>query len=165
MEFRPYRRKLDLLTQIARRAGSGPVDDAMRRSQVDDLVALLHADRGTIYLIDEESGDLRADVEVDGQPLHIRLKVGQGLAGWVAMAGIPLVINNVLTDDRFDARWDKKSGYQTETVLAAPMLDDERKVIGVVQALNSTRGEFDDEDRALIEAVASICSLAERAQR
>lgn len=163
MEFRPYRRKLEVLTRIAQRAGSGTVTDDIRRLQVSDFAQLLYADRGTLYLLDDHKNELWSKVVVDSFEMTIRVKVGQGLAGWVAMAGIPLVINDVLADDRFDGRWDKKSGYRTHTVLAAPMLDLGNRVIGVLQVLNSEKGAFDQGDQHLLEVVAAICSLAEQA--
>jgi len=154
------RRRLDALIDIARSAGKSGHRDA----QLDDLVAklseVLGADRSTLYLMDPATGELHSRITQGDDALEIRLKVGQGLAGWVAMTGIPLRINDVLKDDRFDARWDKASGYRTEKVLCVPLLDHAGKVIGVLQVLNK-RGGFDDEDLVFIEAVAAIFALVE----
>ena len=164
MELRPARRRLEALIEIARQARArGDADEGLVEL-VSATTAVLHADRSTLYLVDAESGELRSRV-VQGAPgMEISVKVGVGLAGWTAMTGIPLVINDVLTDDRFDGRWDQRSGYRTETVLAVPILGDEGAVIGVIQALNKPGG-FTDDDRDLLEAIAAITGLAvERAR-
>jgi len=154
------RNRLDSLIDIARNARKSGDRDA----QLDDLVAklseVLRADRSTLYRIDPATGELCSRVTQGDDALEIRLKVGQGLAGWVAMTGIPLRINDVLKDDRFDARWDKASGYRTETVLCAPLLDHAGTLIGVLQVLNKPRG-FDDDDLAFVEAVAAIFAMVE----
>ncbi|MCO4746341.1 MAG: GAF domain-containing protein [Proteobacteria bacterium] len=165
MELRPYRRKFEVLARIARTARTAVIADRWMRDIVADSISLLNADRGTLYWLDPENGELWSVIEADNSRFTIRLKVGQGLAGWVAMAGVPLLINDVLMDDRFDARWDKKSGYRTQTVLATPMLDADGQVIGVLQMLNSARGAFDEEDALLITAIAEVCALAELARR
>lgn len=164
MELRPYLNRFQALVGIAIEARRRGEDQAALENLVHEVTDVLRADRSTLYLVDEHSGELRSRV-VEGAPgLDIRIKVGKGLAGWVAMTGIPLRINDVLTDDRFDARWDRKSGYRTQNVLAVPILGEGRAVIGVMQSLNK-RGGFQDRDQALLEAVAAITGLAVEVSR
>ncbi|MCB9677624.1 MAG: GAF domain-containing protein [Alphaproteobacteria bacterium] len=153
-------KRLDALIELAKRARASGERDAGLGELVQKVVEVLGADRGTLYLIEPATGELCSHIVLGDSTLDIRLKVGQGLAGWVAMAGIPLRINDVLKDDRFDARWDKASGYRTETVLAVPLLDASKRVLGVLQILNK-RGGFDDYDLAFLEAVAGIFGLVE----
>lgn len=159
MEFHPYRRRFQALVDVARQARDRGDAQAGLVALTRGITEVLRADRSTLFLIDELTGELRSRV-VEGAPgLDIRVAVGTGLAGWVAMTGIPLRINDVLADDRFDSRWDQKSGYRTQNVVVVPLLGPNGKVIGVIQSLNK-RGGFTDEDEDLLTAVAAITALA-----
>ncbi|HEY8370877.1 MAG TPA: GAF domain-containing protein, partial [Thermodesulfobacteriota bacterium] len=59
----------------------------------------------------------------------ITLKVGEGVAGWVAANGEPLVIPDVSLDPRFSKRVDNLSGFRTESIICVPL-----KVRGVSSA-------------------------------
>lgn len=149
---------------IALEARARGEDQEALENLVQEVTRVLRADRSTLYLVDASTGELRSRV-VEGAPgLDIRVQVGVGLAGWVAMTGIPLRINDVLTDDRFDARWDRKSGYRTQNVVVVPILGEGGAVIGVFQALNKPGG-FQDRDQAMLEAVAAITGLAVEVSR
>ncbi len=131
------------------------------RAEIEALVQhvsrTLTAERSTLYRMVD--GQLRSQV-VEGAPgLDIRLAVGQGLAGWTAMAGLPLRIHDVLKDDRFDARWDQASGYVTDTVVCIPILSSDGQVARVLQSLNKPGG-FDDDDMLWLRGIAALCALS-----
>jgi signal transduction protein with GAF and PtsI domain len=147
-----HHERLQALVHAADTANEGHLE-----ALVQHVSRTLGAERSTLYrMID---GELRSQV-VEGAPgLDIHLAVGQGLAGWTAMAGVPLCINDPLKDDRFDARWDKASGYTTNTVVCMPVLDAEGQVMGVLQSLNK-RGGFDDDDLLWLRGIAALCALS-----
>lgn len=158
--LQPYKYKLEAVLEILRLANK-PNTEAQLRAILDKTIALLGADRGTLYAVDGERGELHSTILLDGgKTLEIRLKIGKGLAGWVAMAGVPLVINDVLQDDRFDARWDRRSGYRTHTMLAVPLRNPRNKITGVIQLLNKPKG-FDDLDQRILESIAAVCAIAQ----
>ncbi len=154
MELRPYKRKLEGLAALI--ANIQPSSDWAHI--VGETVQLIGADRGTLYQVSADGSELSSTVVNGDAQLDISLDVGKGLAGWVAMAGVPLVINDVLKDDRFDARWDRTSGYTTSTVLAVPVSVDGR-ILGVLQLLNKEDG-FGTTDRLMLEAIAHAVGLA-----
>jgi GAF domain-containing protein len=152
------RRRLHALYEVLRTADAAMGPEALEQAVIGPIAAALQADRATLYRLDARDGRLHSTVLTGDATLEIRLDVGQGLAGWVAMTSRPLRINDVLKDDRFDGRWDARSGYRTRTVLAVPLLRRGR-LDGVLQVLNSARGRFDDEDQALLEAIALAVGL------
>jgi signal transduction histidine kinase len=124
------------------------------------LTEALEADRATLYLLDEGQDELVSRVAQGPGVRSIRLKVGQGLAGYVASTGKPLHVRDAYKDPRFKAEWDMISGYRTRSILAAPMKNHLGKTIGVVQVLNKKRGDFTDDDADILAALATQAAVS-----
>jgi len=120
--------------------------------------ALMDADRASLWLFDEQSGELWTKVAQDagGEPVEIRIAKGSGIAGAVAASGEPLNISDVYDDPRFDPSADRKTGYRTRGVLCTPLFDDGGRVFGVAQVLNKAGGSqpFDAADLKRFQAFA-----------
>lgn len=131
------------------------LSDPVRRS--------LDVESLSIGLIEPTSGDIIFVTQLMG-PLFqnmapIRLKAGQGIAGWVADRGEPVIVNNVYTDQRFHAQVDRDSGFQTHSILAVPLVV-ENRVIGIVEAINKLHGHFTDHDLRLLRMVSAPLAVA-----
>lgn len=68
---------------------------------------------------------------------EIRLKIGEGLAGYVAQSGEIINIKDAQKDKRFNPQYDMTSGYVTNSVLCFPIKNQDGKTAGVLQLLNS----------------------------
>jgi signal transduction histidine kinase len=124
------------------------------------LTEALEADRATLYLLDETSEELVSRIAQGPGVRSIRIKAGQGLAGYVARTGRPLHVRDAYEDPRFNAEWDMLSGYRTRSILAAPMRNHLGKTIGVVQVLNKKRGDFTDDDADILAALATQAAVS-----
>lgn len=125
---------------------------------------IMEAEASTLLLYEESSHDLVFKVALGeaGKELQekYRVKVGQGIAGWVAEHRASVYINDVYKDDRFDPNFDKMTGFLTKSILCAPLLF-KGKLVGVIQAINPiNRPVFTDDDVVLINAFATQCALA-----
>lgn len=89
----------------------------------------------------------------------LRLKAGQGIAGWVADNRQPVIINDVYSDKRFYANVDRQSGFQTHSMICIPLQVEER-MIGVLQAINKQNGDFNDNDLRLLQAIGGPLAAA-----
>lgn len=129
---------------------------------VDKLVETIDAERGTLYLVDEEKGELFSRVlqEEVGILQEIRLQVGEGIAGHVAATGQVLNVQRAHNDPRFLRAFDETTGYHTHTVLTAPMRNPQGKIIGVVQLLNKRGGPFTSRDERLLTAMAAQAAIS-----
>jgi signal transduction histidine kinase/putative methionine-R-sulfoxide reductase with GAF domain len=119
------------------------------------------AERASLYLLDEKTRELYFDVAL-GLPDDVqkmRFKIGEGIAGTCAQEGRSLIINDVASDPRHARKVDNKSGFETRALLTCPMVI-KGKVIGVVQAINKTDGDFVDADKNNFEAFASQAAIA-----
>jgi sigma-B regulation protein RsbU (phosphoserine phosphatase) len=129
---------------------------------INELVEAIDAERGTLYLIDEDKGELfsRVLLEDTGSLKEIRLKVGEGIAGQVAATGEVLNIQHAYDDPRFMRSFDQLTGYRSRTILAAPMHNLQQKIIGVVQLLNKKGGPFTPRDERLLTAMAAQAAIS-----
>jgi adenylate cyclase len=132
---------------------------------LNKLVLTINAERGTIYLVDEERGELWSKVVLDdvGPLPEIRVKIGDGIAGHVAQSAEILNIEDAYSDPRFNQSFDQVTGFTTRSILTAPMFNPQQRVIGVVQLLNKKGGPFTGRDERL-RAVISAGNPAKSAQ-
>ncbi|MCB9549404.1 MAG: sigma-54-dependent Fis family transcriptional regulator [Myxococcales bacterium] len=128
------------------------------RRIVDEVVARLDADRGTLYLMDHARDELVSRVAHLPELAEIRLKLGEGVAGWVARTGEAVTVPDGAHDARFNPAVDVLTGYQTRTLLAAPVRADDGTVMGVVQVLNKRSGLFDEADAERLLALGAEIS-------
>ena len=131
-----------------------------------EVTRLMHAERSTFYIVDEERGELWSQIAQKAEILEIRLKIGTGIAGYVAKTGEIINIEDAYNDDRFDPSTDKKTGYHTRSILCIPIFEplkneaDTPAIIGVLQVLNRIDGVFDKEDEELLASMASQVAIA-----
>ncbi len=121
------------------------------------------AEKGTIYLLDDETGEMVSRVLRGSYIEEIRLPPGKGLAGAAAAAGNTLNIADAYSDSRFNPEIDRITGSHTDAILTAPMHDPDRKIVGVIQLLNKNGGDvFTSEDEEFIRAMGIHASIAIR---
>jgi PAS domain S-box-containing protein len=116
-------------------------------------VGLIEQPSGDIIFVDILMGDLFKDMPA------IRLKKGQGIAGWVSENRQPVIINDVYTDQRFYSRIDRQSGFQTHNMICISLQIEDR-VIGVLQAINKQNGDFNENDLRLLQAIGGPLAAA-----
>lgn len=152
--------KTRALADISAALGSTLDLDELLALVASKITEVIDADRSTIYLLDDDGQHLVSRVAEGQGSSEIRLKVGEGLAGWVARTGEKLNIEDAYQDVRFDAEWDRRTGYRTRTTLCVPMKNRHGRTLGVVQVLNKRRGTFTEDDEALLTALATQAGVS-----
>ncbi|MDH5507720.1 MAG: GAF domain-containing protein [Anaerolineae bacterium] len=168
--------------QQAVRALIGLQDNLDRITSETDIYSLIHrilassiaavgSENGSLMLLDEESNEL-VFVDVIGatrdELIHHRLKAGIGIAGWVVTNRTPKLVEDVRRDPHFSSSVDRKTGFQTSSLICLPLLDGER-VLGALEVVNTISGRpFTESDKDIMLLVARLASMAlvtaERAQ-
>ena len=124
---------------------------------------VVHTEAGSLLLMDQATGELYFDValgEKGGALQQIRLKRGEGIAGWVAENKKPAVVNDVSCDPRWTQKGDNTSKFKTRAILAVPMLMKD-KLIGVMEAINRADGApFSEIDVRMLETFAAQAAIA-----
>jgi len=137
------------------------IDDILRNI-VTVACDLTSADRGTLYFVDKEKSELWSKIAMGSEFREIKLKIGEGIAGWVAKSGEIINLENVREDPRFNASFDKSSGYETKNMICFPIKNTDNEVVGVIQLLNSANGKFRKIDEEFLKALSIHISLAFR---
>lgn len=169
VEVRIARLQRELVREQAKTRALSDISAALGSTlDLDELLALvasritevIDAERSTIYLLDDDGEHLLSRVAEGQGQQEIELKVGEGLAGWVAKTGEKLNIKDAYQDLRFDAEWDRRTGYRTRSTLCVPMKNRHGRTLGVVQVLNKRAGTFTPEDEALLTALAAQAAVS-----
>lgn len=121
----------------------------VRKLAIEAVTNLLDADVGSLLLVDHKTRDLFFEValgEKEEQVKQMRLKWGEGIAGWVAANDEPALINDVQNDPRYFRRAQTITSFITRNMVCVPIRS-KGLVIGVLQAINKKGGGlFSEED-------------------
>ena len=134
--------------------------DSALETLVNITTKTIGAERGTIFLNDEKSGELYSRVAQGNFMREIRLMNTRGVAGWVFTNEQGAIILDAYKDDRFDKSVDMRTGYRTKNILCTPLRTVMGKTIGVAQLLNKTDGAFDEQDLEILEAMTKQAAIA-----
>src|SRR6056297_2285342 len=136
----------------------------------DDIVDLIGAERITIYYVDGIKRELVSRFKSGEEIAEIRVPISDNsIAGYAATHQQMLNIKDVYDTNelnsldaslKFDSRWDKRSGFRTKQVLAAPILF-KSYLLGVIQLINRrSGGPFTRRDEDNIRELTKIMGIA-----
>ena len=130
---------------------------------MDKASRLMNADRSSLFVVDEERGELWSKIAQGLEVREIRVPVGQGIAGQVAATAQTINISDAYTDPRFNQEVDQRTGYRTRSILGAPVVDAGGRVVAVLQLLNRLDGApFDVDDERLLGSFVGQIAIALR---
>jgi diguanylate cyclase (GGDEF)-like protein len=90
----------------------------------------------------------------------VRIKIGQGIAGWVAQNGETVVVPDTAKDTRFFGQVDEKTKTETQSIVAVPVKFRDT-CLGVIELINCMGPDgFDNRDLKLLEALADFAAIA-----
>ena len=152
--------QLHMIIKAAELVNSTVKIDEVLTHVVEVAADLTGADRGTLYLIDRNKNELWSMVATGDGVKEIRLKIGEGIAGYVVQSGDVVNIKDVKNDPRFKGDIDKATGYSTENMICFPIQNNRKEIIGVLQLLNSKNGEFSKLDENFLNALSIHSAIA-----
>jgi diguanylate cyclase (GGDEF)-like protein len=137
--------------------------DQVLRTIMEKLEEFLRPDTWSLLLLDAEKQELYFEIATGkgAQALKdLRIKLGQGIAGWVAQTGKPAIVPDVSKDERFFGQVDQRTKLQTRSIVAVPVRYRDQ-CLGVIELINCvTPDGFGDRDLALLEALADFAAIA-----
>ena len=153
-------REVQMLLNISRTLAAMETVDELLATLVEITSAETGAERGTLFLNDAQTGELYSRFAQGNFQREIRLLNSSGIAGHVFTAGEGIIVNDAYSDSRFDRSIDAQTGFETRSILCAPIRTVRGEVIGVAQALNKRKGRFTKHDLTLLEAMTTQAAAA-----
>ncbi len=133
---------------------------ALLQKVMAEATRMLNAERSTLFMNDEKTGELFSRVAMGDSLGEIRLPNHLGIAGTVFTSDKTINIPYCYADLRFDPSFDKQTGYFTRSLLCVPLHNKDGDVIGVTQVLNKRGSTFTDEDEQRLKAFTAQISVA-----
>ena len=129
---------------------------------IEGSTRLLDAEAGSLLFLEEEVGELffaEAVGEKGEKVKGIKLKTGQGVAGWVAEKGEPVIVHDASLDPRFFDGVDKISNFVTRNIVCVPLRTKDR-ILGSIEVINKNTGSFDSDDMLILTALVNQVAVA-----
>lgn len=130
---------------------------------LNSAMNVLRAEGGSLLLLDDETDELvfvLVHGDIQNKLRGYRIGSDEGVAGWVAQQGKPLIVNNPRQDWRFSHQIDKVFGFSTRSIICVPMIT-RGKMMGVIELLNKQNDEdFTEADATLLSILGQVAATA-----
>lgn len=144
----------------------GQVADLLNVSErlLDNLLQLLveitsdiaGAERGTLFLVDNDSGELFSRVFGGESTQEIRFPLEKGIAGAVLAEGKIRIVEDAYADEFFNQEIDRQTGFQTNNLICIPVkIPVTGQIIGVLELINLKKVPLSDDSMSILQKVAA----------
>jgi GAF domain-containing protein len=143
---------------------AAPADNSdLLQRIVETAAGVISARAAALFLVDKTTHELRFEVALGERAdavKEIRVPLGHGIAGGVAISGQPMAVSDVQQDERWAAEIGERVGYMPDSILCVPLFYDDT-VIGVLELLDKEgAASFDDGDIRTLSLFASQAAVA-----
>jgi Nif-specific regulatory protein len=130
---------------------------------LDSATRLCGGEASSLLLMDKDAHELYFEVALGSKGQEVKkftVKMGEGIAGWVAEHNKSIIVNDVINDRRHLKTISKKIDYPSKTMMAVPLLV-QGECIGVIEVINKKNGkDFVQDDLEWLEIFANQAALA-----
>ncbi|MHA2428799.1 MAG: sensor histidine kinase [Candidatus Hermodarchaeia archaeon] len=148
------------LIEISRGLASTLDLDVLLDRIVHAAADLSNASEASILLYDETKGELVFQAATNKpQVKGLSVPVGGSIAGWIISNREPIIIADVLKDERYFKNIEKASKVTTQSLLGVPLIT-KNKVIGALEAINKKNGGFTSEDQEILMTLGAQAAIA-----
>lgn len=153
----------DLLYMIAQELTSTLDLTTVLNKATETVRTVLNAQAATLFSVDSGHKDLIFMIPKGDKASELekrRMPMGQGVVGWVATHGKPLIVNDTSTSSLFHPSLDSETGFKTRNILCVPLLIQD-ETVGVLEVLNKEGGiGFTPEDEEWLTRIGSQVAIA-----
>ena len=153
--------ELTIFHDVAKALTSSLNLDSILQTIMEKMAEYFRPDTWSLLMVDEEKDELYFAIAVGAAAevlAKARLKVGEGIAGWVAKHGQALIVPDVQNDPRFSARLDEITRLQTHSVICVP-LRSKHRVLGVIQLVNANVG-LSEQELFFLQALCDYAAIS-----
>jgi diguanylate cyclase (GGDEF)-like protein len=157
-----HSQELTIFHDVAKALTSSLDLDSILQTIMEKMAEYFRPDTWSLLMVDEEQNELyfaiavgdKADVLKD-----VRLKVGEGIAGWVAKHGEARIVPDVRNDPFFSSRVDDATKWETHSIICVP-LRSKLRVLGVIQLVNVDMSRFGEQEVFFLQSLCDYAAIA-----
>ena len=162
-ELKSQIERLSLFHEVGKTLASTLDLQKILQTIMEKISDFLRPDTWSLLMLDEKTQELYFEIAIGAGAnslKDVRLKVGEGIAGWVAEHGEPVLVEDVKNDPRFSSKFDELTQINTQSVVCVPIKSRE-KVLGVIELVNYLGKEsFRNEDIPILKNLADYAAIA-----
>jgi sigma-B regulation protein RsbU (phosphoserine phosphatase) len=164
LSLEELRQRLDGLARLVdvTRVLAAKVDlNTILETVTHEVCQALDCDRASLYRYDPRTNELYTSVVTELEIAEIRNPLDHGITGHVARHRAIANVPDPALDPRWNSSVDRATGYQTRSILAAPLTSThDGSLLGVLQLLNKQDGPFGKHDEELLQAFSQHAAAA-----
>ncbi len=165
-QFQDKANSLELLYEIGSKLSIIRNEDKLLEAILTLIQQKLEVDRCSLMIIDEDKKNLQIKKAVgkyDIDVSKVKVPIGEGIAGHVALGKLPLLIKDLSSEKHLISHVPKKHSFRTNSLLSVPLVT-EGETIGVINVNNRKDGlSFSESDMHLLSKIASeIAAILKR---
>ena len=161
-ELKRQSQELMIVQDVAKALTSSLDLDSILQTIMEKVAEYFRPDTWSLLMVDEAKEDLYFAIAVGERSealKNVRLKVGEGIAGWVAQHGETRIGPDANADPHFDDRVDQTTKWTTRTVICAP-LRFKLRVLGVIELVNVDLERFKEPELFFLQSLCDYAAIA-----
>jgi len=154
--------ELNIFHDVAKALTSTLNLDSVLQTIMEKMAEYFRPDTWSLLMVDDVTEELYFAIAVGDASdslKSVRLKMGEGIAGWVAKHGEQLIVPDVYTDPRFAKRIDDMTKWKTRSMICVP-LRAKHRTLGVIQLINCVLDNFGDRELFFLTALCDYAAIA-----
>jgi diguanylate cyclase (GGDEF)-like protein len=157
-----HSQELTIFHDVAKTLTSSLDLDSILQTIMEKMGEYFRPDTWSLLMVDETKDELYFAIAVGDKAealKNVRLKMGEGIAGWVAKNGEARVVPDVSADPVFASRVDQTTEWETRSVICVP-LRSKLRVLGVIQLVNVDMSLFTQAELFFLQALCDYAAIA-----
>ncbi len=154
--------ELTIFHDVAKALTSSLDLDSILQTIMEKMAEYFRPDTWSLLMVDEAKNELYFAIAVGAASevlSNARLKMGEGIAGWVAKNGQALIVPDVQADPRFSPRLDEMTRWQTRSIICVP-LRSKHRVLGVIQLVNVNVKGLSEQEMFFLQALCDYAAIS-----
>src|SRR6266446_10646369 len=154
--------ELGIFHDVAKALTSSLDLDSILQTIMEKMAEYFCPETWSLLMVDEQKGELYFAIAVGAAAevlANARVKMGEGIAGWVAKHGQTLIVPDVANDPRFSRRLDEMTRWQTQSIICVP-LRSRHRVLGVIQLVNVDVKGLSDQEMFFLHALCDYAAIS-----
>ena len=157
-----HSQELTIFHDVAKALTSSLDLDSILQTIMEKMAEYFRPDTWSLLMVDEAHDELYFAIAVGDKAeilKNVRLKMGEGIAGWVAKNGEARVVPDVSADPVFASRVDQATQWETRSVICVP-LRSKLRVLGVIQLVNVEMSRFTESELFFLQSLCDYAAIA-----